>query len=203
MVLYDPAHMNVLPASALMFHRRDVKEAMTGYYERIAAGEFMDPAFAPKRNSRLALLGKYGLVFADVAEARFPANPDLLKQASDKTKQVYDSVTGEIRWDLNQGLLRIDSPRTQGVVGFTQGQTVATSDVTFEIGNEFAVVVVSCPRWRTDPAVETAAGLHLRPGPVVGHGIRRAERAPSRSPASRRSSWSRWSGPSESGTTSR
>ena len=143
MVLYDPAHMNVLPASALMFHRRDVKEAATGYYDRIAAGELMDPAFAPKRNSRLALLGKYGLVFPDIAEARFPSNPDLLKQASDKTKQVYDSVTGEIRWDLNQGLLRIDSPRTQGVVGFTQGQPVATSDVTFEVSNEFAVVVVN------------------------------------------------------------
>lgn len=143
MVLYDPAHMNVLPASALMFQRRDVKEAMTGYYEQVAAGECMDPAFAPKRNGRLALLGKYGLVFPDIAGARFPTNPDLLKQASDKTKQVYDSVTGELRWDLNQGLLRIDSPRTQAVVGFTQGQPVATSDVTFEIGNEFAVVVVS------------------------------------------------------------
>ncbi len=143
MVLYDPAHMNVLPASALMFHRGDVKEAMTGYYERVAAGEFMDPAFAPKRDNRLALLGKYGLVFANVAEARFPANPDLLKQASDKTKQVYDSVTGELRWDLNQGLLRIDSPRTQGVAGFAKGQAVATSDVIFNVGNEFAVVMVS------------------------------------------------------------
>jgi hypothetical protein len=143
MVLYDPAPMNVLPASALMFHRRDVKEAATGYYERIASGQYMDPAFTPKRDSRLALLGKYGLAFADVAEAQFPSNPDLLKQVSDKTKQVYDSVTGELRWDLSRGLVRIDTPRTQGLVGFTQGQAVATSEVTFEIGNEFAVVVVS------------------------------------------------------------
>ncbi len=143
MVLYDPAHMNVLPASALMFHRGDVREAMTGYSEKIAAGEYMDPAFAPKRNSRLTLLGKYGLAFLDVAEGRFPSNPDLLKQASDETRRTYDSVTGELRWDLSRGLLRIDAPRTQGLVGFTQGQSVATSDVTFEIGNEFAVVVVT------------------------------------------------------------
>jgi len=143
MVLYDPAHMNALPASALMFHRRDIKEAPTGHYERIAAGEFMDPSFAPKRNSRIALLGKYGLSFADIADAQNTDSADLLKQVADKTRRVYESVTGEIRWDLNQGLLRIDTSRTQGLVGFTQGQAVATSDVTFEVGNEFAVVVVS------------------------------------------------------------
>jgi hypothetical protein len=143
MVLYDPAHMNVLPASALMFHRRDIKEAPTGYYERIAAGECMDPGFTPKRNSRIALLGKYGLSFADIADTQSAGSTDLVKQVTDKTKQVYESVTGEIRWDLNQGLLRIDTPRTQGLVGFTQGQPVTTSDVTFEVGNEFAVVMVS------------------------------------------------------------
>jgi hypothetical protein len=143
MVLYDPAHMNLLPAAALMFQRKDVKEAPSGCFERMAEGQFMDPAFAPKRHDRVALLGKYGLAFADVAEAPSESNAALLKQAADGTKPVYESVTGELRWDLGQGLLRIDSPRTQGLVGFTMGQAVATKDVTFHVANDFVVVVVS------------------------------------------------------------
>jgi hypothetical protein len=143
MVLYDPAHSNLLPASALMFHRRDVKEAPSGYYESISEKEFMDPAFAPQRHSRVALLGKYGLAFPDIAEADRLNDANLLKQASDPARHVYESVTGELSWDLQQGLLRVDSPRTQGFVGFAQGQPVALADVTLRIDNEFAVVVVS------------------------------------------------------------
>jgi hypothetical protein len=143
MVFYDPAHMNVLPAAALMFQRRDIKEASTGYFEPVAAGQFMDPAFSPQRNSRVALLGKYGLAFPDVVDAPGANNADLLKQASDGTKHVYESITGELRWDVGQGLLTVNSPRTQGVVGFTQGRAVAMGDVTLEVGNDFAVVVVS------------------------------------------------------------
>jgi hypothetical protein len=143
MVFYDPAHMNVLPAAALMFQRRDIKEASTGYFEPMAAGQFMDQGFSPSRNSRVALLGKYGLAFPDVVNASATNNADLLKQASDGTRRVYDSVTGELRWDLGQGLLTVNTPRTQGLVGFTQGRPIAMSDVTLEINNEFAVVVVS------------------------------------------------------------
>lgn len=143
MVLYDPAHMNLLPASALMFHRRDIKEAPTGYYERVAAGEFMDPAFTPKRNGGIALLEKYGLAFADVADAPGQNSVDLPRPAADGTKPVYESVTRELRWDLGQGLLKVDAPRTQGLVGFTLGQAVTTKDVTFQVANDFAVVVVS------------------------------------------------------------
>jgi len=143
MVLYDPAHMNVLPAAALMFHRRDVKEATSGYFEPMTAGEFMDPVFTPRRNSRVALLGKYGLAFPDVVNASGGNNADLPKQASDATKRVYESLTGELRWDLAQGLLTVNTPRTQGLVGFTQGRPVAMGDVTLEVNNEFAVVVVS------------------------------------------------------------
>ena len=143
MVLYDPAHMNVLPAAAMMFHRRDVKEAMTGYFERVDVRAIMYPGFAPKRNSRIALLGKYGLLFDDTGEAPYPVNAELPQQASDKTKHAYDSITGEIRWDLEQGLLTINTPRTQGFVGFTKGQPVTLADVTIDIKNDFGVVLVS------------------------------------------------------------
>jgi len=143
MVLYDPAHMNVLPAAAMMFQRRDVKEAVTGYFERVGVQTVMNPGFAPKRNSRIALLGKYGILFDDAGEAPFPISAELPQQASDKTKHTYDSLTGEIRWDLEQGLLTINTPRTQGFVGFTKGQPVTLADVTISIKNDFGVVLVS------------------------------------------------------------
>jgi len=143
MVFFDPAHMNVLPAAALLFHRRDFQEAPTGYFERITTGELMDQGFSVRKNSRVALLGKYGLMFDDVAVDPNAADRRLLQQASDRTKRVFESVTGEISWDLDRGLLKIDSPRTQGVVGFTQGQPVALTDATVALENDFAVVVVS------------------------------------------------------------
>jgi hypothetical protein len=142
MVLYDPAHMNVLPAAALMFHRRDVREAATGYFERVSAEQTLDPSRAPSRHSRVALLGKYGLMFEDVVDAPNRSDEKLLAQAS-AAGQTYESATGEISWDLKQGLLRINAPRTQGVVGFTQGRPVALADVTVSVENEFGVVVVS------------------------------------------------------------
>ncbi len=142
MVLYDPAHMNTLPAAGLLFHRRDVREATNGYCERIAAADIMDPGFTAKRNSRVALLGKYGLLFDDVADE--PAsNKGLLERASDATQQAYASVTGELRWDLKQGLLTVDTPGTQAVVGFTQHQPVALSDVIINVENDFGVIAIS------------------------------------------------------------
>jgi len=143
MVLYDPAHMNMLPAAALLFHRRDVREATSGYFERIAAGDIMDQGFTAKRNSRVALLGKYGLMFDDVAEEPAFSDKELLQQASDATKQAYESVTGEIRWDLEQGLLTVNTPRTQAVVGFTQGQPVVLMNVIIDVENDFGVVAIS------------------------------------------------------------
>jgi hypothetical protein len=143
MVLYDPAHMNVLPAAALLFHRRDVREAATGYFERVPAGQISDPSLPGSRHSRIALLGKYGLMFDDVAGAPNVNDERLLAQASATKGQTYESTTGEISWDLKQGLLRIDAPRTQGIVGFTQGRPVALADVTVSVENEFGVVMVS------------------------------------------------------------
>ncbi len=89
------------------------------------------------------MLGKYGLLFDDVAGAPGSNDKQLLEQVSDPAKRVYESVTGEIRWDLKQGLLTVNTPRTRGVVGFTQGQPVALADATVSIDNEFGVVVLS------------------------------------------------------------
>ncbi len=143
MLLYDPAHMNVLPAAALMFHRRDLREATTGYFERISAEQVMDPSSTPKKNGRIALLGKYGLMFDDVADEPSFNNTELLEQASDGAKHTFESVTEEIRWDLQQGLLTINSPRTQGVVGFRQHQPVELADAIVDIENDFGVIVIS------------------------------------------------------------
>ena len=142
MVFFDPAHMNLLPASALLFHRRDFQEAGAGYFERLAPDQIMDPGMAVQKNSRIALLGKYGLMFDDVVADANAVDKNLLAKAAGKSK-VFESVTGEIRWDLGRGLLTIDSDRTQGVVGFTDGQTVAMTDVAVDLRNDFAVVVVS------------------------------------------------------------
>jgi hypothetical protein len=53
------------------------------------------------------------------------------------------SDTGELRFDRDAGVLVVDTPRSQAVIGMAGGRRVETGDVVFELDNPFAVVTVS------------------------------------------------------------
>jgi len=135
MVFFDPAHMNLLPASSLLFHRHDVREALGGSFEPVLAKDIMDPGFSVKRDSRIARTAKYGLRFDDIVVDSLALDT--------ATQPASESDRPGVFWDVKQGLVTVNSPRTQGVVGFTGGQPVSLDDVTISIENDFAVVVIS------------------------------------------------------------
>lgn len=61
----------------------------------------------------------------------------------DREKKRIRSITGELTWDYGTGAVTVDTPRSQGVVGFLrQAGRVELSDVTIESGNEFGSVLV-------------------------------------------------------------
>ena len=141
-VMFDPTQMNLIPASAALFQRRDVAEAPTGYFDTVMPEQLLDPLREVERHPEVALIGKYGLAFLDL---EVPAANDvrLLRQALHEEVAGRESTTGELAWDAGKGLVTVDTPRTQGVVGFAGETRVDTQAATFELETPFAVVLLS------------------------------------------------------------
>ncbi len=140
-VMFDPTQMNLIPISALMFHRHDFQEDRDGYFEILTPDQVMNPSQHITRHPKTAFVGKYGLAFTDM---QVPNCNDagLLKTALE-ADGVYTSSTGELTWDTHTGLVLLNSPRTQGVIGFFAEQPLETNNLTFNMDTEFGVVIVS------------------------------------------------------------
>jgi len=71
-----------------------------------------------------------------------PVTADLGKYI-DRDKKIITSSTGEIVWDYGQGLLTVNSPRSQAVTGFlSKAGPIKLGDVTIESGNDYGTVHV-------------------------------------------------------------
>jgi hypothetical protein len=154
-VMLDPTQTSLIPSSALLFLRADVRESPAGYYDLVDQDLVVDPLRFPERHPAVALVGKYGLAFPD--QERLPvSDPRLLEMANPGRGGLVRSGTGELSWDATKGLFTIDTPRTQGVVGFVGQRRLETRDVTFELDTPFGVVLVSS---LTDEPLATSSRL--------------------------------------------
>lgn len=140
-VLFDPTQMNLIPISALMFHRRDFKEE-SGYFEIVTPDQVMDPSYRVVRHPQVALVGKYGLAFTDMPTVPQANNAEYLKTALE-ADGLYQTPSGDIRWDTRDGLVLLNSFRSQGIIGFFGGKTLETSVMTYQMKTEFGVIVAS------------------------------------------------------------
>jgi hypothetical protein len=138
--MFDPAHGNLLPAAALLFARGDVRESPDAYYERVTRDQVMDPHTRVATRARAALAVKYGLAFTDLPAVTSAAS---LPREVEQGGRTVTSATGELAWNAADGLVTIDTARTQAAIGFVGRRPVRTGAVTFEIATPFAVVVVS------------------------------------------------------------
>lgn len=140
--IYDPSDMNVIPAASLMFQRGDFREADRAYYDIINEEIALEPKSPVGLHPLIALSGKYGITFPE----RFtgaPADKDLLKYATDTANHIFKTEADDLEWDIRQGLVVFNAPGTQGFAGFPPGRPVVCNDVTMDIDNQFAVVMVS------------------------------------------------------------
>jgi hypothetical protein len=136
----QPCVMALWPAASLIFHRRDVKEASTGYFNKITAEQVHNPLSEVKRNPEIAFIAKTGLMFEDIAYDENYINQSLLDKAKGPG---YASITGELSWDTKQGLFILDTEKSQGMAGFSQGKAIELIDAQLDIKTEFAIVVLS------------------------------------------------------------
>ncbi|MBN1996221.1 hypothetical protein JW935_01630 [candidate division KSB1 bacterium] len=150
-VLYDPTQANLIPISALLFLRQDFKEAEHYYYETLTPKQATNALHNYDRHPRVSLICKYGLAFTDVGLPKCN-NPRILRTALNENLG-HRSSTGELMWNFRDGRVYLNSPRTQGVVGFLSDQIVKTLDIQFEITTEFAVVLVTS--LTSDPIAES------------------------------------------------
>ena len=138
-VMFDPTQMNLIPASALMFHRQDVRPADQVLAELITADNVLYPTAEIDRHAEYAFAFKYGISFEDIP-ATLVKNHPVPKQQEDGA---WLSTTGELSWDAGQGLCVINTPGTQAVIGFSGGMKIDTRDLRFMLETPFSAVVVT------------------------------------------------------------
>lgn len=159
-IYYDPVKMTNMAAAALMFHRGDVSRADSVILRDYSRKEIMEgirsntgkmPYFTPGFNTWLPLV--YGTrisgFFREHAEYQ-PVN----------MPNPIISQTGELAWYHNdsQGLVTINTSRTQGLVGFVKDSGKGLPNLQADVSNPFCSIIL-CSTGRE--SIPESSGLLL------------------------------------------
>jgi hypothetical protein len=114
------------PAAALLFYRGDVAKAKQVLTESLLPQDVFgsiredNPIF---NEPLLPLVTGSQINFVDSIQQASADNPSpILEKYVDLENQCLTSDTGQLKWDWGQGMFKIDTPRTQGGVGFIKGE---------------------------------------------------------------------------------
>src|SRR5690606_15311524 len=116
----DPARFGLFPAAALLYRRGDLEAAQQKAALYIPE-ELAISASSPSAWSMPQTVGIVETHRLETALFQRPEDSDFVLTVSDRplvTGSIRQSDTGQLSRDLELGILWIDSPRTQGVVGF-------------------------------------------------------------------------------------
>jgi hypothetical protein len=161
-----PVIAGSFPAAALQFRRGDVAEAEPVVYEvvdtsdllaRRGPGAWAAPSLddireeeVPDESSTAVNVGRVDplafyvgrVVRAYGAEARQAEMGELARHI-DRHRKLVTSATGELSWRYGDGLVLVDTSRSQAAAGFLSAAgRIDLTDVSFECDNEFASVAV-------------------------------------------------------------
>lgn len=158
-----PVVLGQYPAAALMYRGGYIQEGPVVVEERIdlerlyalqpAAGleavgvhEWTSLAEAARRGPLEQIDPLSGCVGRVVRRVGTEASPSKVRDLSrfiDWKVQSVSSATGQLAWFWGTGLVKIDSPRAQGGVGFLQqAGEIRTANTAIELGNRFASLLV-------------------------------------------------------------
>jgi hypothetical protein len=142
----DPVKMAELPVGALIFLRHDVQTAekkiertysTQQINESLRLPDSEDPYFTPGFPLTLPLEHGSRIRCLDCQPTQpfqdSPANP-------------IRSDTGQLAWYSSEGkdgLVTIDTPRTNALIGFVKKASIATSHLSVEVKNDFCAITVS------------------------------------------------------------
>lgn len=140
-VFNDPIVMAQMPAASLLFRRGYVKNALEilpiPYTE-----EQVFAAFAKCGLDIHCVLRERGidphLALVHGVRNKFVSQPAPLP--SEKLANPYRSDTGELEWDIERGLVLIDTKRVQAAVGFLAGKPIRLGNLTIQSTTDFAAI---------------------------------------------------------------
>jgi hypothetical protein len=140
-LLGNPPQILQFPAASVMWLRKDVKEAA------VVAESLYDPEsiFSLTEDRKplplaAALVGKVGYRFVE------KNRPPIVKDISaywDPKNLVAHSLTGELTWDAKQGFVRINTPRTQAVIGFLSAEPHTLASTSIKSPTRFGAIYVT------------------------------------------------------------
>jgi hypothetical protein len=129
------------PAVATMWYRRDVKEARLVGEALWGPHELFEPAGDRKPVPwPAAWVGKVGCRFV---EKRRKAVARDISPYWDAGSLTACSVTGQLCWDASEGVVTVDTPRTQAVIGFLNAESQELSSVALASTTPFGAVYVT------------------------------------------------------------
>jgi hypothetical protein len=142
----DPVKMPQMAAGALMFVRGDLKPAKRTVMRSYSREQVMDSRFLPGTERPYFTPG-FPLSVPLLHGSRIQSfNGEPTAAIKSHNSSPYKSDTGQLVWraDTNQiGLVTIDSPRSQGLVGFVKANNQQVSNLSADVKNDFCAIVVN------------------------------------------------------------
>ncbi len=138
-LIAEPAMLAAWPAASLLFHRRDVTPSQLDAFLKLDPKELFSQDVTTPIPNGLALVARTGVDFAG------GSSPAALEKvlADHKQGNEVSSSTGQLKHDAALGQVRIDTPRSQGVIGFSSNNPVQLTNATVAIHSAFSVVTIS------------------------------------------------------------
>lgn len=154
-ITLDPVNMIQMPVGALLFSRPDVRAANQTVersyspeqvYESFRLSEAEWPYFTP--GFPLSVPLRHG--------SRIKSFDQPTEKFTDDLTPPYTSDTGELAWYNSKkhgGVVKIETERTQGLVGFVRDNNIEVRHIKPEIKNDFCAITLSSltnePIWKS------------------------------------------------------
>jgi hypothetical protein len=140
-LLANPPQLLQFPAVAAMWHRKDVKEAKLVAEAAYNLEDLLEPTGDRKPLPwPAAWVGKVGYRF--LRRRRKAVTRDI-GPYWDERSLTARSMTGQLCWDAGAGVVTIDAPRTQAVIGFLNARRHVLDCVTLASPTPFGAVYVT------------------------------------------------------------
>jgi len=143
----DPLKMPELAAGALLFLRADVEKAKQTVDRSYTRQQVFDSMLLPSAERPYFTPG-FPLWLPLQHEVRISsfAGPTTQRAAGGATPNPIRSDTGQLAWYHSApetGLVTVDSPRTQALIGFLRAQEVGDGNLEAEVENKFGSIQLS------------------------------------------------------------
>lgn len=144
----DPVKMPELAEGALMFLRGDVEKARTVVERSYSKKQVFDSMLLPEATERPYFTPEFPLSLPLEHEVRISSltGPPAQAFPSATVPDPIISDTGQLAWYNSSGgtgLVSIDTPRTQGLIGFVSANQRSVSHLAVEVENRFCTILLS------------------------------------------------------------